>query len=101
VVHAPPAETQAVAEQTKPVPAGFGTQGLSQQSALVAHTVPAAGGLVLQSTSLTAVQRGMPSESCLQFKGCCWTVPAQQRSVASQEFVERRQIEPAALHALP
>jgi hypothetical protein len=100
VVHAPPAETHAAAH-TKPVPAGFGTHGLSQQSALVAHTVPAGGGLVVQFTSLTAVHRGMPSESCLQFSGCCCTVPAQQRSVASHEFVERRQMEPAALHALP
>ena len=43
----------------------------------------------------------MPSESCLQFSGCVCTVPAQQRSVASHEFVESRQMDPAGLHALP
>ncbi len=44
VVHAPLVGTHASAEQTKPAPAGFGTQGLLQQSALVAHAVPAGGG---------------------------------------------------------
>jgi hypothetical protein len=37
----------------------------------------------------------------LQLSGCVWTVPAQQRSVALQEFVARRQIAPAGLQALP
>jgi hypothetical protein len=44
VVHPPAAGTQASPEQTNPVPDGLGTQGLLQQSALVAQAVPAGGG---------------------------------------------------------
>ena len=47
------------------------------------------------------MQRGMPSASCLQFSGCCWTLPAQQVSVALHENAARRQMLPAGLHALP
>ena len=51
VVHAPPAFTHGVAPHTNGgVPAGFGTHGLLQQSALEAHAVPAGGGpLTVQS----------------------------------------------------
>jgi hypothetical protein len=94
---------QGAAPQTKGgLPEGFGTQGSPQQSALEAQAVPAGfGPVTVQSTSGSAVQRGMPRRSCLQFKGCVWTVPAQQRSVALHEFVARRQIAPAGLQALP
>lgn len=103
VVHAPPDGTHAVALQTNAgwPPAGFGTHGAPQQSALVAHAVPAGGAPLLQSTSLAAVQRGIPSESCLQFSGCVWTVPAQHSSVALHELVARRQMAPAGAQALP
>jgi hypothetical protein len=43
----------------------------------------------------------MPRLSCTQFVFTCWTVPEQQRSVAEQENVESRQIEPAGLHLCP
>ena len=55
VVHEPPLGTH-VPRQT------LLTQGLPQQSALVAHVVPAGGGLAVQSTGLMR-QRGMPSAS--------------------------------------
>src|SRR5262249_985115 len=58
VVHVPPACTQA------PSRTPF-TQGLPQQSALVAPLVPAGGGLVLQSEA-TKRQRGIPSASLRQ-----------------------------------
>lgn len=57
VVHEPPLGTHAP-RQT------LFTHGLPQQSALVAHVVPAGGGVV-QSTGLMR-QRGMPSASFLQ-----------------------------------
>jgi hypothetical protein len=46
VVHAPAAATQAAPLQTNggEEPLGFGTHGWLQQSALVAHAVPAGGG---------------------------------------------------------
>jgi hypothetical protein len=51
VVHAPPAAMHFVAPHTNGgEPAGLGTQGLSQQSALDAHAVPGGGGpFVVQS----------------------------------------------------
>ena len=50
VVQPLPAATHAVPEQTKPVPAAFGTHGFPQQSAPDAHAVPAGGGpFTLQS----------------------------------------------------
>jgi hypothetical protein len=101
VVHAPPDGMHRPAPQTKGgVPDGFGTHGLSQQSALDAHAVPAGGEPAsLQSRSDSAVQRGMPSRSCWQLRGCVITVPAQQRSVALHEVTASRQIAPAGLHA--
>jgi hypothetical protein len=103
VVHAPPVGTHGAAPQTNGgFPAGFGTHGRPQQSALDAHAVPAGfGPVTVQSTSGSAVQRGMPRRSCLQLRGCVCTVPEQQRSVALHEFVASRQIAPAGLHALP
>jgi hypothetical protein len=74
--HATPGQQSAETVQSEP----FGThepgaphllfvQGLPQQSALVAQTVPAVGGVPpsvpVQSTGLMR-QRGMPSESLLQ-----------------------------------
>jgi hypothetical protein len=44
VVQAPPAGTHALPQTNGGEPLGFGTQGLLQQSALVAHAVPAGGG---------------------------------------------------------
>ena len=43
----------------------------------------------------------MPSESCSQLSGCVWTVPEQQRSVASHDVVASLQTEPAGLQAWP
>ena len=102
VVHAPPEGTHFAALHTKGgEPEGLGTQGRLQQSALDAHALPVnVDGSAVQSTS-AARQRGMPRLSCLQIAGFCWTVPAQQRSVALQDSVARRQIEPAGLHLLP
>ena len=98
VVHPPAVGTHDVPPQTKGgEPAGFGTHGLSQQSALDAQGVPAGGGFLVQSTSVPAVQRGMPSRSSLQLSGCVITVPAQQRSVALHSATARRQMEPAGL----
>jgi hypothetical protein len=82
-------------------PAGFGTHGLLQQSALEAHGVPGGGAPAVQSRSDSAVQRGMPSKSCLQLSGCVCTVPAQHRSVALHDVIASRQMAPAGLHALP
>jgi hypothetical protein len=103
VVHAPPDEMHRPAPHTKGgEPAGLGTHGLSQQSALDAHAVPAGGAPAsLQSRSDAAVQRGMPSRSCWQLRGCVCTVPAQQRSVALQDVTASRQMAPAGLHAWP
>jgi len=101
VVHAPAVGTHDVPPQTKGgEPAGFGTHGLSQQSALDAQAVPAGDGFFVQSTSLPTVQRGMPSRSSLQLSGCVITVPAQQRSVALHSATARRQMEPAGLQAI-
>ena len=82
------------------MPVASGTHGLLQQSALDAHLVPAGGGF-MQSTAVPTRHRGMPRLSCTQFVLTCCTVPEQQRSVASHEKVERRQIEPAGLHLWP
>jgi hypothetical protein len=101
VVQPPAAGTHDVPPQTKGgEPAGFGTHGLPQQSALEAQAVPAGGGFLVQSTSVPAVQRGMPSRSCLQLSGCVITVPAQQRSVALHSATARRQMEPAGLQLI-
>jgi hypothetical protein len=82
-------------------PDGFATQGKLQQSALDAQALPASVvGSAVQSTP-AARQRGMPRLSCLQMAGFCWTVPAQQRSVALHDSVASRQIEPAGLHLFP
>jgi hypothetical protein len=82
VVHAPPAGMQlvppALALHTSGgVPAGFGTHGRPQQSALDAQALPSnADGSPVQSISAIK-QRGMPSESCLHV--FFWrTLPAQQ-----------------------
>jgi hypothetical protein len=104
VVHAPAVGTHDVPPQTKGFEvsgSGFGTHGLLQQSALDAQGVPAGGGFTLQSTSVPAVQRGMPSRSSLQLSGCVITVPAQQRSVALHCITARRQMAPAGLQACP
>ena len=101
LVHEPPVDTQVV-PHTKPVPAGLGTQGLPQQSALEAHAVPAGGGpLTLQSKSEATMQRGTPSASCWQTSGWVCTVPAQHLSVALHELLARRQMAPAGEHLLP
>jgi len=102
VVHAPPLGTHSVRPQTNGgVPAGFGTHGRLQQSALVAQAVPAAGAPFEQSWSDSTVQRGIPSRSSAQSNGCCCTVPEQHRSVALHEVLARRQIAPAGLHEWP
>ena len=100
MVHVEPVGWQATPEQTR-TPAAFGVHGLLQQSALDAHTVPAGGGLVVQSTPVVARQRGMPRLSWTQFVLTCCTVPEQQRSVDWQENAASRQMEPAGLHLLP
>jgi hypothetical protein len=103
VVQAPPDAMHRPDPQTKGgMPDGFGTHGLSQQSALDAHAVPAGGAPAsLQSRSDAAVQRGMPSRSCWQLSGCVCTVPAQHRSVALHDVTSSRQMAPAGLHASP
>jgi hypothetical protein len=101
VVQPPAAGTHTVPPQTKGgVPAGLGTHGLPQQSALEAHAVPAGGGFIVQSTSDPAVQRGIPSRSSLQLSGWVITVPAQHRSVSLHCMTARRQMEPAGLQAI-
>jgi hypothetical protein len=102
VVHPPAAGTHGLDEQMNGgLPAGFGTQGRLQQSALDAQAVPASEPASAQSTPVLARQRGIPRLSWTQFVFTCWTVPEQQRSVALQELVSRRQIEPAGLHFCP
>lgn len=101
VVHAPADGMHfAVTHTNGGVPAGFGTQGRLQQSALDAHALPAnVEGSAVQSTS-AARQRGMPRLSCLHV--FFWsTLPAQQFALALHDCDCRRQIAPAGEHALP
>ena len=101
VVHAP-AEGMHFAEThtNGGVPAGFGTHGRLQQSALDAQALPTnVEGSAVQSTS-AARQRGMPRLSCLQVLFCS-TLPAQQFALALHDCDCRRQIAPAGEHELP
>jgi len=103
VVHAPPVGTHFVAlpAQTRGgVPAGFGTHGSPQQSALDAQALPSkVSGACVQSVSAMR-QRGIPRRSCLQVF-FCRTLPAQQFAFALHSRVWSRQIAPAGEHALP
>jgi hypothetical protein len=105
VVQLPPFPTQ-IPPHTKggnPLPgvyAGFGTQGLPQQSALVAHAWPV---LIPASSQVVPfiVQRGIPRMSCWQTKGFWLALPEQQLFSALHEDVASLQMAPAGRHELP
>ena len=68
MTHGRPTQQSAVLVQAPPLatqvpPHLLSMQGLPQQSALVAHTEPAGGGALVQSTTERTMQRGMPSAS--------------------------------------
>ena len=105
VVQTPPLPTHMPPHTTGGTPPsgvndGFGTQGIPQQSALVAHACPC---FELASVHLSPiiVQRGIPRMSCWQTKGFWLTLPEQQLFSALHDVVASLQIAPAGRHALP
>lgn len=104
VVHAPPASTQASPQMNGGSPAGLGTQGRLQQSALDEHASPTRVLGSVQST-LVPTQRGIPRLSCWQAHGSVWFEPpglvTQQSAVALHDVEASLQISPAAAHTVP
>ena len=99
VVHVPPVLMQALLQISWPVVlAGSGTHGARlQQSALVAHWVPAGTHGV---TAPSEPQRGMPRLSWWQVSNCP-LLPAQQLVFALQLVPSSLQTAPAGEHELP
>jgi hypothetical protein len=99
VVQAPPASTQALPQMNGGVPAGLGTHGKPQQSALDAQALPSYCVGSVQSIS-AAKQRGIPRLSCLHV-GKFSELPAQQLVLALHDVKSSLQMPPAGVHALP
>lgn len=77
------------------------TQGFPQQSALVAHSLPAGGGFEQSPTYFTR-QRGMPSASfAQQFDGVLLQLPAGWPIVSQQLFSALHDSLPPTLQMLP
>ncbi len=112
VVQTPLAFWQAEPPQMKPVPAPFGRQGSPQQSAELAHALPASepASVAVQSRVCVPRQRGMPRLSCWQISGYCWSdrppglpfgfVP-QQTSLVLHEVPESLHTLPGGEHTFP
>ncbi len=101
VLHAPPDFTQLSPQMYgEPLPLVLGTQGMPQQSALVAHAWPVMAPASPVQPPAASVQRGMPSRSRWQVSLCC-TLPAQHTSVAEHDWDCSRQIDPAGEHFWP